>query len=123
MQGHDFKVWCKKNNEWEKHSCVLLDNGCLMQATHNIPLKKETHIVVWYTGKKDKNGEKLYTHDILKIANDHLAIICWNFETAAFACRLIGSEKPYCDHLYAVEMTEKVGNKFENPELLEEEKK
>lgn len=65
---NEFRVWCKENNEWEKHVCFLNNKGYLFHFNGDrlIPLKKENHIISWDTGRYDKNGNSIYEGDIIK---------------------------------------------------------
>ena len=68
------------------------DNGVLMQST----------------GLFDKNGREVYESDIVKMLSGELLLVQFNH----------GMFEPVC--YYNSDAFEKVGNAFENPELLEE---
>ena len=91
------------------------------------PIRKET--LGQYTGLKDKNGKEIYEGDIIHI-NDKLLdefnyLIVWDEEYLRYY--LISIDKKNLNrlggileaHLNSLEI-EIIGNKWDNPELLEE---
>lgn len=80
-----------------------------------------------FTGLKDKYGVEIYEGDVISIgcSKTHpeldLVVVCRNFDTAAFACRLPHEKEPYSDHLFGINSGEVIGNIYENPELLEQQ--
>lgn len=78
--------------------------------------------IMQYTGLMDKNGKEIYEGDILdlvgKCNSEHFAIVTWNDETCAFAVTGINDDD-LSDHLYGGNLSEVIGNIYENPELLE----
>jgi len=71
-----------------------------------------------YTGLPDKNGKEIYEGDIVK-AGENIVLIIWNKGFASFALAKTGW---MYDHFFGEidnERCEVIGNRFENPELLE----
>ena len=75
--------------------------------------------VMQYTGLKDKNGVEIYEGDILKIFDK-------NYEVKV---KIVGGYKVFIDYGFPDEhngpcnyWSEVIGNIYENPELVEEEK-
>ncbi|MCM3763478.1 YopX family protein [Neobacillus niacini] len=69
-----------------------------------------------YTGMKDKNGKEIFESDIIKVAQDELYEV--RFDCGGFMAGdmfLDDYWNPSYGHLVEI-----VGNKFENPGLLEE---
>lgn len=75
-------------------------------------------VLMQFTGLHDKNGKEIYEGDILDLGEGVLVVVCWESETAAFACRKPECEEPYCDHLYGAQLCKIAGNIYENPELM-----
>lgn len=81
--------------------------------------------VCQYTGLTDKNGKKIFDGDIVKITNPYDKSISYyiSFKSSSFVANQIGIN--FCTYLsefycgvYEIEI---IGNKFENPELVEVE--
>ena len=73
MRENRYKVWCEYKNEWESHQTFLDGNGMLWHYNGRcmMPLKQETHKIVWRTGYKDKVAVEIYAGDIVScMAND-----------------------------------------------------
>ena len=91
-------------------------------------IPKEDVKLMQFTGKKDKNGKEIYEGDIIKV-KDHpdfpawggVGFVFWDNEEQSY---FYGVEGGWSDLLCTPEekQLEVIGNKFENPELLEETK-
>lgn len=99
-----FRAW--KDGEmlhWNRHVKrafkTLLGNSVLMQ----------------YTGLKDKNGREIYEGDIIETSEGQIELVEWD-DNERYACFY-----PFMPIFSTgLDYTEVIGNKFENPELLEE---
>ena len=118
MRKIKFRVWCKEHSEWESNPTFIADNGALFcgLARSAIPLKDNTHVVMQYTGLKDKNGTEIYEGDIVVFKN-------WKPKSVVFQTNGVqtfvfdGTDlwlSSYDSEHYKV-----IGNIYQNPELLE----
>ena len=74
----------------------------LLRAVFGVKAK---HILMQYTGLKDKNGKEIYEGDIVQFLI-HRKLVEWSQEEARFTCP-------------GAVNGEVIGNIYENPELLE----
>jgi uncharacterized phage protein (TIGR01671 family) len=123
MKRFKFRVWCKNKSEWEKDMVLLTTNGGIAQLKNGVhnPCSPETHIVLFYTGLKDKNGKEIYEGDVVSIFyhqkrkgeiywdNSGLWGTKWNKEGEGFNHRLFA---------FSNNEFEVMGNIYETPELI-----
>lgn len=108
-----FRVWDIDSKIWVKHLSYLIDDFSYS--------KKDCHIVMQYTGLKDKKGKEIYEGDIINggFYNGvycHGQVVYWK---DMFCLEPIGKFKEGICELYAYNsFLEVIGNIYENLELL-----
>lgn len=129
-----FKAKDYMTDEWIAGSLVMMDwdSGYVFIAepcefastllvrellcTYTRLVKKET--VCRCSGLEDKNGNLIWENDIVEIGNeDGYFSVDWDEDVARFAMNGIGLTVDF-DNYWSYEV-EVVGNKFDNPKLLE----
>lgn len=119
----NYRVWCVNKNEWEKDEVAMLQNGNLVQVRNMQPLRKETHIVEFSTGMKDKNGVQMHVGDIFTTDTEDglykmvMEFVYDEYYFGSFVGKPI--EEMEYDENYEGGM-EVIGNIHENKELLED---
>ena len=79
---------------------------------------------IWmqYTGREDAqiNGNEVYEYDIIENCDTKdLQVVYWNEDESAWYCRYVNDEKRIVSLADSLgNLNKKVGNFFENPELL-----
>lgn len=138
MDRFKFRAWDSLDKKWVSDSfidqCFLNMNGELWWHSHAGWEKLNNRWApVHCTGLKDKNGKLIYEGDILKIVSTHFyrpfgenpkqrlkydepkiryEEVIYNEKKAKFYFDILS--------MHGCEKHEIIGNKFENPELLEE---
>jgi uncharacterized phage protein (TIGR01671 family) len=131
-----FRIWCKNKNEWEKDTVAILSSGNILHihANSRLPcmIKKETHDIQLFIGRKDKRGKDIYAGDILNnedypFKNEgvqgYLGIVewfkedlCWSISVVCVNSKLRGTACgcSFSDH----DNWEIIGNVHENSGVL-----
>lgn len=132
MNSKKFKIWNNKEKRWEENWCSIFiaDNGEVFDDDFmssadtpylEIRKTKKDLTIVWPTGLTDKNGKECYEYDFVKYENfyHHSGIALVVFKDGCFYVE----DKNIEVSLFAILNKfngEIVGNRFENPELLEQ---
>lgn len=99
-------TWEEIQDDWETEG--YSDN--ILRGDHYIPMQ--------YTGLKDMYGKEIYEEDIIySEVEETNFIVLWDNETARYVLDGIGLLIDF-DNCYSDDL-QVVGNKYENPELLE----
>ena len=106
--------WDEMQEWWEEAG--YSDN--MLRGDHYVPMQ--------YTGLKDRNGKEIYEGDIIQIPDDYemYGMACGekyevDFKNGRFRLRPKYRPDALGYDLEGVEECEVLGNKYENPELLE----
>ena len=115
MREIKFRAWDK----YEDGIHCMIDHDNLMKQVYgkrgdNI-FNDDTHILMQYTGLKDKNGREIYEGDIVRMYGGEYH--CGMYEYDVKRTIVLNCESLW--HLGESENKEIIGNIYENPELLE----
>lgn len=103
-----FKAKQIDNGKWIKWNAI---SG----IPHNVSIFNKT--ICQCTGLKDKNGKLIWENDIVEVV-DEIYRIEWEDDSAMWTLNQCGSLVASFDNYWSCDV-EVIGNKFDNPELLE----
>lgn len=121
------------NRQWVEGGIIPLDPDCLymfiielyprastlsvQNLINNCLYRVDPTTVCQYTGKSDKNAEKIWEHDVVLISReDGLFVVQWDNDTARYI--IAGDGIIFDFDNYDSKDIEVVGNTIDNPELL-----
>lgn len=125
MREIEFRAWLKNEKKMVNVKSIHLGRKKVMYGYSESPQNYGNKTcsfqdceLMQYTGKKDKNGTKIFESDIVLVDEyeQALAVIRWDEDCGCF---YIQEDNLYLtfDEYYSYEL-EVVGNVFDNPELL-----
>lgn len=100
--------------------------GNLIKTTDGLYIITKSEIVVYisdkdiicrFTGLTDKNGKLIWENDIIIVNSEDKYIVAWNENDAMFVLEDVGVVENFGN--VDSKWCEVVGNKFDNPELLD----
>jgi len=123
MKEAKFKAWDKKNKKWT-FPLVCCSGRITMIEPFNH--RKDTKgdlikvVLVQYTGVKDRNGHEIYEKDIIetRASKSRYIIVCEKDRVDFLAKNVLDDN---CILLNWWDDMKKIGNIYENPELIQKE--
>ena len=129
MRDIKFRAWNKNTKKMYKIGQITLEKGTWNYEPDNreyvgmsIPYQPSS-MLMQYTGLKDKNGKEIYEGDIVKAVftdeeeSEMKGVVIY---AEAGACYMVIANNGDEWDLGYLDKIEKIGNKWDNPELLEE---
>lgn len=117
-----FRAWDTVNNQMLPVELIDFRNDLvsLNEGDNSLSDTSEMFILMQYTGSKDKNGVEGFHKDIWEFLNT-IYIVEWDDKKAGFYLKNIHPRATEDDDIEMEHFSKGriVGNKFENPELLE----
>jgi hypothetical protein len=110
MREIKFRVWCKYHNDWERHDLAMDMSGNIFHNGKKVCHQSE-HIIMQYTGLKDKKGKEIYEGDILRCEYAEREIGIIEYHGNGFWIKQPSGTKEL-PHIREI-----IGNIYENPEL------
>lgn len=122
MREIKFRAWDKENKKMMKVSSLSLENKEIAvreNGTYHFFRMKNLELMQ-YTGIKDKNGKEIYEGDIYHVGDKKIKYLVVWFDSGFEGKQLRSTS--YAGLKSWVKDIEILGNIYENPELLEENK-
>ena len=134
MREYKFRAWDKKDKEMisEKDILAFYPRSktieilgkkfvrCYTEYTQMHEEHESDVVLMMSTGLPDKNGNELWESDIIENEHKERYLIVW--DGTGFKAALNGSKKAiYSANECWFKSCKKIGNKWDNPELLKEE--
>ncbi|WP_455440272.1 YopX family protein [Streptococcus salivarius] len=120
-----FRAWDKEFKEMVRVDALVFDEQIIKTTYKNGNVVKEdlkNYVLMQSTGLKDKNEREIFEGDIVDYKG-RKAVIKWHGSYASFIYRFVDELKERAQEWEPLYLSyyhfEVVGNKFENPELLE----
>ena len=107
-----FKTYCEQHKRWEHYTIGDLICGSAT-TSNNEGGYFRNGIWLLFSGKEDKNGNDIYEHDILRYYDDEICLLKFD-EYYGWS---LTDELGFDDCNFA--KLEIIGNKYDNPELLQ----
>ena len=120
MRKIKFRAWDKENEKMMKVSSLHLENKEISVKENGTFHLFRMQDLMQYTGLKDKNGKEIYEGDIYHVGDKNIKyLVVWfdsGFEGKQLRSTSYAGLKSWAKDI------EILGNIYENPELLEENK-
>lgn len=108
--------------QWKDGDATICANE---SENNNVLIKHDVNpdTVGQYTGKKDRNGKEIYWGDLLK-SGDVIFEVWWSEDTLCYMLDMVNPFKEMAARMSDLNIAgmEVIGNRWDNPELLEEGK-
>lgn len=125
MRQVEYRLWCNNKKEWKKDEWHLTPNGRIIDSNRQIEMKPESHFLSQFIGLSDKDGIKIFEGDILNQCNGSINGTQWMDKNYKVEHSPKGFNLPFFmwkdngeNNMDSTHWCEVIGNKFENPELL-----
>jgi uncharacterized phage protein (TIGR01671 family) len=128
MREIKFRAWNKTEKWMDEEFCIHADGHIYQDARNRWDISDQAIesayddlIVMEFTGMYDSyiDGKEVFESDIIKNCDTHeLQIVYWNEKAAAWYCKYHNSDRIVSLADSLGNLNKKIGNIYENPELL-----
>ena len=125
MMKTKFKVWDTRQKKWVSEDVVIDCNGVISISNLDSDIQQVEDLeIVWYTGKKDKNGKEIYGKDITRCKGTVFSRYV-NLQVEIFPDNypdriMLISKDNHCCLCDVIEDLEVIGNAYENPDKVKQ---
>jgi len=117
MREIKFRGLNRSSNEWKYGYLIVSEKYTQIWQENDVPVPVDPETVGQYIGRKDKGNVEIYEGDLLRVpGSSTVEEVKWNDNIWTDKD---GQAVGFGGFFFTLDQYERIGNKYENPELME----